>query len=134
MNVTDREQLRSRLAQALEARPEIRVALLHGSFARGEAFRDIDVVVWLDPLRFSKDERFRFAMDLSVELRLALGCAVDVRALNDAPLSFRYHALGGAPLVVRDDELLAELRARTWDEYLDFQPFARRYLREALSE
>lgn len=129
-----REQLRSRLARELDARPEILLALLHGSFARGETFRDIDVVVWLNPLRLSKDERFRFALDLSVELRLALGHPVDIRALNDAPLGFRYHGLSGSPLVVRDEELLAELRARTWDEYLDFQPFARRYLREALSE
>jgi uncharacterized protein len=130
----DREQLRSRLARDLDARPEILLAVLHGSFARGEAFRDIDVVVWLDPARLSKDERFRFALDLSVELRLTLAHPVDVRVLNDAPLGFRYHALAGAALVVRDEEFLAELRARIWDEYLDFQPFARRYLREALSE
>jgi hypothetical protein len=129
----DREHLRTRLAQALEGRPEIVLALLHGSFARGEAFRDIDVVVWLDPLRLSRPERFRLALDLSVELRLAPGHPVDVRVLNDAPLGFRYHALSGSPLVVRDEGFLADLRARTWDEYLDFQPFARRYLREVLS-
>jgi predicted nucleotidyltransferase len=130
----DRERLRSRLARDLDARPEILLALLHGSFARGEAFRDVDVAVWLDPVRLSRDERFRFALGLSVDLRLTLGHPVDARVLNDAPLGFRYHALTGSPLVVRDDELLAELRARTWDEYFDFQPFARRFLREALSE
>ena len=130
----DRGQLSSRLARELDARSEVLLALLHGSFARGETFRDIDVAVWLDPLRLSKDERFRFALDLSVELRLTLGHPIDVRVLNDAPLGFRYHALAGAALMVRDEEFLAELRARIWDEYLDFQPFARRYLREALSE
>jgi predicted nucleotidyltransferase len=130
----DREQLRSRLARDLDVRPEILLALLHGSFEQGQRFRDVDVVVWLDPARLSRDERFRVALDLSVELQLTLGHPVDVRVLNDAPLGFRYHALGGSPLVVRDQEFLAELRARTWDEYLDFQPFARRYLREALSE
>jgi predicted nucleotidyltransferase len=130
----DREQLRSRLAQALDAHPEILVAVLHGSFVRGEPFRDVDVAVWLNPLRLSKDARFRLALELSVQLRLTLGFPVDVRVLNDAPLSFRYHALRGSSLLVRDEELLAELRTRTWDEYLDFQPFARRYLREALSE
>ena len=130
----DREHVRSCLARGLDAHPEILVALLHGSFARGEAFRDVDIAVWLDPARLSMDERFRFALDLSVELRLTLGYPVDVRVLNEATLGFRYHALAGSPLVVRDTEFLAELRARTWDEYLDFQPFARRYLREALSE
>jgi hypothetical protein len=58
-------------------------------------------------------------------LHVQLRCQVDVRVLNDAPLGFRYHALQGRPLVTRDDELLDELRARTWDDYLDFQPFAR---------
>ena len=122
----DREQLRSRLVRDLDARPEILLALLHGSFARGQAFRDIDVAVWLDPARLSKDERFRAALDLAVQLRLTLGHAVDVRVLNDAPLGFRYHALAGSLLVVRDEGFLDKLRARTWDEYLDFQPFARR--------
>jgi uncharacterized protein len=130
----DRERLRSRLVRDLDRRPEVVLALLHGSFARETTFRDIDVAVWLDPAKLSRDERFRFALDLSVELGLALGHPVDVRVLNDAPLGFRYHALSGAPLVVRDEELLHELRARTWDDYLDFQPFARRYLREALGE
>jgi predicted nucleotidyltransferase len=130
----DREELRTRLARELEARPEIVLAVLHGSFERGEAFRDIDVAVWLDPTGCSKNERFRYALDLSVQLRFVLGHPADVHVLNDAPLSLRYHALGGSPLAMRDPALLDELRARTWDEYFDFQPFARRYLREALIE
>jgi uncharacterized protein len=71
---------------------------------------------------------------VSVRLHLRLGCRIDVRVLNDAPLAFRYHALQGRPLVVRDEALLDEVRARTWDDYIDFLPFARTYLREALSE
>ena len=33
-----------------------------------------------------------------------------------------------------DEDLLDEFRARTWDDYLDFVPFARQYLREVLGE
>lgn len=55
-------------------------------------------------------------------------------ACSTTPLAFRYHVLKGRPLVVRDETFLDELRARTWDDYLDFQPFARQYLREVLSE
>ena len=91
----DREQIVGGLQRELEVRPEVVLALLHGSFSKG-------------------------------------GGAYLV--LNDAPLAFRYHALQGRPLVVRDERFLDELRARTWDDYLDFQPFARQYLREALSE
>ena len=130
----DREQIVGRLQRELDARSEIALALLHGSFPKGGTYRDIDVAVWLNPASISRDERFRYALDLSVQLHLHLGCPIDVRVLNDAPLAFRYHALQGRPLVVRDETFLDELRARTWDDYLDFQPFARQYLREALSE
>ena len=130
----DREQIAGALRRELEARPEVVLALLHGSFSKGGAYRDIDVAVWLDPGRLSTDERFRYALDLSVHLHVQLGRPIDVRVLNDAPLAFRYHALQGRPLVVRDEEFLDELRARTWDDYLDFQPFARQYLREAFGE
>jgi predicted nucleotidyltransferase len=128
----DREQIEDALRRELQGRPEVVLALLHGSFATGGPYRDVDVAISLGPGRPSRGERFRYALDLSVDLRLRLGCPVDVRVLDDAPLAFRYHALGGRPLVVRDESLLDELRARTWDEYLDFKPFARRYLREAL--
>jgi predicted nucleotidyltransferase len=130
----DREQIVGRLQRELDARPQIALGLLHGSFARGAAYRDIDVAVWLDPDRLPPEHRLRYALDLSVQLHLLLRCPIDVRVLNDASLAFRYHALRGRPLVVRDEVFLDELRARTWDDYIDFLPFARAYLREALSE
>jgi len=130
----ERESLVGALQHELEACPEIMFAYLHGSFLAGAAYRDIDVAIWLDTSRVARGDLDRYALDLSVALHLRLKQPVDVRALNDAPLAFRYHALKGRPLVVRDQELLDEMRARTWDEYFDFLPFARQYLREALSE
>ena len=130
----DREQIIRRLQLDLEARSEIVLALLHGSFMSSGRYRDIDVAIWLDPRSKSPEERFRYALDLSVHLEVELRIPIDVRVLNDAPLAFRYHALQGRLLVVRDETFLDELRARTWDDYIDFQPFARQYLREALSE
>jgi hypothetical protein len=130
----DREQIVGDLQRELEARPEIVLAVLHGSFSRGGTYSDIEVAVWLDAARLSRDERYRYALDLSVCLHVQLRCPIDVRVLNDATLAFRYHALRGRTLVTRDEEFLDELRARTGDDYFDFQPFARQYLREALSE
>jgi hypothetical protein len=57
-----------------------------------------------------------------------------VQVLDHASLAFRHHALKDQPLVARDQEWLDELRARTWDYYFDFLPFARRNLRELLGE
>ena len=63
---------------------------------------------------------------------MQLGVTIDVQILNEAPLAFRYQALAGTPLVVRDRNQFDDIRARTWDDYFDFAPFAREYLREAL--
>jgi predicted nucleotidyltransferase len=109
----DREQIVGEFRRELEASPEVVVAFLQESFSTGGTFRDIDVAVWLAPDRLSRDERFRYALDLSVHLHVQLRCQVDVRVLNDAPLGFRFHAFQGRPLVTRDDEFLDDLRART---------------------
>lgn len=127
-----REEVCGALRRVLGARGEVRFACLHGSFARGEPFRDIDIAVWVEPSALLTAGTWRYALALAADLEGATGMPVDVQVLNDAPLGFRYHALRGEPLLARDRDAFEELRARTWDAYFDFQPFARRYLREAL--
>ena len=120
--------VRSRLAE----RPEIEFVFLHGSFLSGERYHDIDIAVWIDPSVVPATEWGRYALDLGVALSAAARASVDVQVLNGASLAFRYHAQKGRLLLARDPETVADFRARTWDEYFDFLPFARQYLREAL--
>ena len=128
-----RSRIAGELQRRLEARPEIVFAYLHGSFVSSGPYRDVDVAVWVNPAR-EPDHGTRYALDLSLELEQGLGARVDVQVLNEAPLAFRYHAMDGRLLFTRDQEFLDELRARTWDEYFDFAPLARQYLRDALGE
>jgi predicted nucleotidyltransferase len=128
------EQAAARLRGALQARAEVLFAYLHGSFVRGGPYRDVDVAVWLDGAAVPRSGWTRYALDLAAALSRETALPVDVQVLNAAPLAFRYHALRGTLLLARDPEAAAEVRARTWDDYLDFAPFARRYLREALRE
>lgn len=128
----ERTRVIEALRRQLERQPEIRCAYLHGSFLTGDPYRDIDVAVWVDPIGRGARSWSQYALDLSVALHQALDDPVDVQVLNQAPLAFRYHALKGHPLVVRDWEWVDEMRARTWDDYFDFLPFAREYLRETL--
>ena len=121
------------IRRCLEERREIIWAYLHGSFLEGGPYRDIDLAVWVELTQGNFQDWRRYEMDLSVALHLSVHKPVDVRVLNDAPLAFRYHAMRGELLLVRDRERLDEVRARTWDDYFDFLPFARRYLREVLS-
>ena len=128
----ERANLTAAIRQGLQARPEAMFAYLHGSFLTGGPYRDVDVAVWLDPAQVRASDWTRYAVDLSTALHLELHVPVDVQVLNGAAVAFRYRAQKGQPLVMRDPELLAEFRARTWDEYFDFLPFARQYLRETL--
>lgn len=122
------------VARALEERSEVVFGLIHGSFVEPGFFRDLDVAVFLNPDEAACNSFRSYEKELSVDLMLRLRLEVDVRVLNDAPVAFRYQALKGETCFVRDEYLLDEFRARTWDEYCDFAPFARQYLREALSE
>jgi predicted nucleotidyltransferase len=74
----DRDLLRARLAAALERRPEVELALLFGSQARGEASSasDVDVAV------IGRDLD---TIGLGLELTDAVGAPVDVVDLSSDP-------------------------------------------------
>ena len=130
----EREQLVREIVRLLRAREEVVFAYLHGSFITGDAFRDVDLALYVTT-KHGWDTSLRwYEMDIGVDLTSKMRAPIDVRVLNDAPLAFRYHVLKGRLLFARDDEFLDAFRARTWDEYFDFAPFARQYLREAIGE
>jgi len=129
-----REQLVQRVESLLRAHEEVVFAYLHGSFITGEAFRDVDLAFYVTIEPGPGTSLRRYEIDVGVDLTARVQVPVDVRVLNDAPVAFRYHVLKGRLLFTRDDEFLDVFRARTWDEYCDFAPFARRYLQEAISE
>lgn len=116
----------------LRAREEVVFAYLHGSFITEEAFRDVDLALYVATKPGWDMSLRRYEIDIGVELTSKMRAPIDVRVLNDAPLAFRYHVLKGRLLFTRDDEFLDVFRARTWDDYFDFAPFARQYLREAI--
>lgn len=132
MSEDRRDLLIRRLKIFLESRSEIRFALLHGSFPAGVSFRDVDLALYLDAAKVGQEAFRDYELKQGVQWSADLRLPVDVRLLNDAPVSFRYHAVKGTVLHVREPALLDEFRARTWDEYCDFAPFARRYLREVM--
>jgi predicted nucleotidyltransferase len=132
VSVERRDRLIRQLRTLLENRPEVLFALLHGSFPTGGPFRDVDLALYLEPEIVHRESFRDYELERGVRWTDIVGVPVDVRLLNDAPVGFRYHALNGMVLFVRDEEFLDEFRARTWDEYCDFAPFARRYLREVL--
>jgi predicted nucleotidyltransferase len=115
----------------LQGRPDILFAYLHGSFFSGDRFRDIDIAVYLKP-------PFPSPLQIELDMEGELGkeverYPVEVRVLNDAPLSFRYNVIRhGEPIVVLDDDLRCDFMEATLSRYFDFAPFRKMYLKEVL--
>lgn len=119
------ENIRQRLRQLLETRPEISFAYLHGSFLDGFAYHDVDVALYLEP---PTADFFDYAMAPSVELTRSLHVAVDAQVLNDAPLGFQRSVLQGELLFARNQEKLTDFIERVGWEYRQFSHHPRDYL------
>lgn len=130
-----RDDLRQRLRAALESHREIDFAYLYGSFLDQDLpYHDVDVAVYLNPDRASRQDLFEFGMNLSVDLTLALHVPVDVRVLNEAPLGFQHSVLHrGELLFSRDDKGLTDFIEQVGLSYMDFSYHVRKYLREVTS-
>ena len=128
VSAESREQVVGALAEVLHSEITVVFAYLHGSFATGGPFHDIDVAVFLDDSAVRDTVR---GLDLADRSSRATGYPVDVRVLNDASLAFQFRALQGKLLVVHDDEKLANFMERVGRLYLDIALLLRRATREA---
>jgi predicted nucleotidyltransferase len=79
------------LSQTLSQRNEILFAYLHGSFLESKTFQDIDVAVYLEETTKHDINIIEYEIALSLLVEKQLRMAADVKALNWAPLSFRYN-------------------------------------------
>ena len=125
----ERERIRRTLVAVLESEPGLEFAWLHGSFLAADAFRDIDIGVHLNA---AAEVRIQRGVELAVRLDQEIGFPIDVRVLNDAPVTFLFHVFReGRLLLSRNDERLADLVERTVREYLDAAPLLRQATMEA---
>jgi hypothetical protein len=109
------------LTRVLEAVPEVRLAVLFGSSARGTgtSSSDLDVGVLLA-------EGSPRSSALAVALSRAAGRDVDLIVLNDAPPLLRFEiARDGRPLIDRTGESWADFRAHAMVDWWDWAPTAR---------
>ncbi|MDH5640179.1 MAG: nucleotidyltransferase domain-containing protein, partial [Nitrospira sp.] len=70
---------------------------------------------------------------LSETLAAAVGLPVDIRVLNEAPLSFLHHVLRGQCLQCRDEVLLADMIEDVARRYLDLAPLLRSSTKDAFA-
>lgn len=112
-------EMLDRLKQQAAAWPELKLAVLFGSTARGQARpkSDVDLGVLLDP--YSPELRFQ----VEAELGRAAGRPVDVILLDDAPPLLRFEiAREGILLFQREDHRWTDFKARAMVDWWDWAP------------
>jgi predicted nucleotidyltransferase len=108
----------------------VRVAVLHGSAAEEGPFRDVDLALLLGRDSLTAFERYRLEDAIAAAVEDALRIPCDVHIVDEVRPAFRYNVTRGRPVLVRDEELWANFKERTWNEYLDVQWLHDAYLRE----
>lgn len=111
---------RDTLAEALAAETNVRLAVLFGSEARGEAGVDSD----LDVAVVGPDASA--LPSLALALTRAMGRTVDLVAMHTAPPLLRFQiAREGVVLVERQPYLWSDVKARAMVDWWDWAPTAR---------
>ncbi len=126
------EELIQSLAGFMARQPEVRLAYLFGSQARGaaNALSDIDLAVWLDE-RLTAAEQGQVHMRLMGDLMgLLRRDDIDLVVLNRASLLLRHRVLrDGRLLFAADERERVRFAASTLERYLDH-----RYMYDVLEE
>jgi hypothetical protein len=125
----ERDSILSRAAGHLaDQHPEVLSAYVFGSFARGEAFRDLDIAVLLAA---PPAEPLAYELKLEGEIEKLVHIQVDVRILTYAPQPFQYTVIREGKLILeRDPNRRAAFEGNVIKQYLDFARFRRRSLKE----
>ncbi|RLG57904.1 MAG: nucleotidyltransferase domain-containing protein [Candidatus Hydrothermarchaeota archaeon] len=134
MNSMEKVIIKSEIKKILKTMPNILFAYIHGSFLK-EKFRDIDVAIYLDKeYEYDKKTILKKELELEEILGRKIKYPVDVRVLNNSPLSFRFNVIRyGEILFSKNEDVRSDFEALTISEYHDFAYFRRVYMKEALN-
>ena len=115
----------------LERVSGLRFAYVYGSVLESDRIHDVDVGICLDETAVAQQKDLVDA--LSVKLSAAVRLPVDIRVLNEAPLSFLYHVLRGRLVLCRDETFLTDMLEDVARRYLDLAPFLRNSTKDAFA-
>lgn len=130
--IEERERVKEVLSRMLEKKEDVLFAYLHGSFAEGGAFRDIDIAVFVEESAIPREKALDFEMVLSLEIEEMIKVPVDVKVINYAPLGFQYYSTAGVLINCKQDDLRVDFLTKMRSLYFDFKPISERFLKEML--
>lgn len=117
------------IKKVLDDHEEVLVAYLYGSLAKGTARKesDIDIGLLLEE-DYEPDGLYSSRVSGEVEGELESGRDVDVRVLNERPITFQHQVLkNGDKIFTRDEKARIDFETKVYDRFLDYKPFFDRY-------
>lgn len=129
VKINDRTEIISKVTDLIISMDIIIFAYIFGSFARGEAFSDIDIGTYL------KSEADRSPLEIEFEMEDKIGALtgypVDVRVLNKAPTTFVFQVIKDG-ILIKDinPDIRSDFEGLVFKTTHDFLRFQNEYLRE----
>ncbi|GAB4409631.1 MAG: nucleotidyltransferase domain-containing protein [Thermodesulfovibrionales bacterium] len=128
----EKEVLIERISNILKTKEYVLFAYIFGSFVSKESFKDADVAIFISGIETKSP--LKLELEIEAELEDAIHIPVDVRIINNAPLSFIYSLLKNNIVVVdKDISLRTDFEGLVYKKYFDFQYLRREYLREIIN-
>ena len=110
-----------KVAEVLSKYPEVVVAYVFGSYAKGDTgpLSDVDIAYLLDQPLDEKKDYLKLDLRISAEIAIALGTdEVDCYLLNKAPLPFQYEVITtGKVIYCRDPSLKEQYESKVKKAY-----------------
>jgi len=123
----EREKIKSMIRRALSKKEGVLFAYVHGSFIEGGPSGDIDIAVYED----GACERF-YEMEPGDGLTRLTGFPIEVKLLNEAPVTFRFSVINGELLFSKDEKARCRFEEETMARYHDYLYYLELYRREVL--
>jgi hypothetical protein len=131
ISANQKRKIQKMIVTMLQKENHILFAYLHGSFLQNE-FRDIDIGIYTEK-NLSKKNNLSYELSFEEKLQHHIFYPVDVRILNNAPLSFSFSVIkNGIILFSNDEDKRIDFETRIFSKYHDFDFYRERYRREAL--
>ena len=129
----ERLEIVERITAIISQEPEIVFAFLHGSFLLEPLFRDIDLGILVRGIDPSGYWDYECKLSHRIEDALHFSFPVELKVINETPLSFCFHVIRGKLLFAQDEGLLVDFMVRIARDYLDIAPLRHHYIKVAMA-
>lgn len=84
-------------------------------------------------MKYTPENLFEYEVEIELELEKRVNIAIDVRVLNNAPVSFVQNVIRhGKVILDMEPNIRSDFESYSLRKYFDFVSFRRRYLSEVI--